>query len=368
MRDGDGIFFDGTTSARQLVSIELADELVRIRDADGMVLTEWLYADIEQKPAPQDVLRLGLRGQRTSARLEIRDPVLAAALDGRAQTVDRTGASDRRARLRISAWVVLATLSLVGIAVFVVPAVAGRLAPYVPASIERKLGDAANVQVRATLDTKKLGDRFTCGREAAEKSGRDALNALVARLSRSADLPTPIDVSVVRSNVPNAFALPGGHIYVFQGLLDKAESPDELAGVIAHEMGHVAHRDSMRSMLQGAGLSLLFGMLLGDFVGGGAVIVAGKTLIESTYSRAVESAADAYGVRLVAATGGDPQALGTILTRIDDKKYTGMHIWVDHPQAEDRARTIRNLALKSAGVTLLDADQWTALKHICAGS
>jgi Zn-dependent protease with chaperone function len=367
MRDGGGVFFDGKTSARQQVSVELADDLLRIRDSDGMVLDEWHYADVEQKPSPKDVLRLGLGGQTMLARLEIRDPVLAAAVDDRALTVDRTGAVDRKARLRVVGWTLVATLSLVAVAVFVVPDIAGRLAPYVPTGMERRLGDAVDRQVRATLDTKHLGDRLICGREGAERSGKAALDALVARLAHVADLPMPVKVEVVRREVPNAFALPGAHIYVFQGLLDKTESPDELAGVIAHELGHVVHRDGMRSVLQGAGLSLLFGMLLGDFVGGGAVVIAAKTLIDASYSRRIESAADVYGVRLVGAAGGDPTALASILRRIEGDRRPGAHIWIDHPQVEDRVRVIRQIATPAAAAALLDAEQWAALKRICAG-
>ena len=81
---------------------------------------------------------------------------------------------------------------------------------------------------------------------------------------------------------------------MFEGLIDKSESADELAGVIAHEIGHVAHRDGTRSLLQAAGLSFLFGMLLGDFVGGGAVVIGARAVLQSSYSREVESAADRY--------------------------------------------------------------------------
>jgi predicted Zn-dependent protease len=88
---------------------------------------------------------------------------------------------------------------------------------------------------------------------------------------------------VVRRDETNAMALPGGQIYVFRGLIAKADNPDEVAGVIAHEIGHVAHRDGTKAVLQGAGLSFLFGMLLGDFVGGGAVVFAVKTVLQSSY-------------------------------------------------------------------------------------
>ena len=86
---------------------------------------------------------------------------------------------------------------------------------------------------------------------------------------------------------------------MFEGLVEKSETPDELAGVIAHEIGHVAHRDGTRSILQSAGLSFLFGMLLGDFVGGGAVVIGARAVLQSSYSRDVESAADRYGVELM---------------------------------------------------------------------
>jgi predicted Zn-dependent protease len=68
----------------------------------------------------------------------------------------------------------------------------------------------------------------------------------------------------------------------------------------------VAHRDGTRSILQSAGLSFLFGMLLGDFVGGGAVVIGARAVLRSSYSREVEGAADRYGVELMNRAGGDP--------------------------------------------------------------
>jgi Zn-dependent protease with chaperone function len=79
----------------------------------------------------------------------------------------------------------------------------------------------------------------------------------------------------------NAFAIPGGHVYVFEGLIETANTPDELAGVIAHETGHVAHCDGVRALLQSAGLSFGLGMLLG---GGGAAVIGVRTVLQSSYS------------------------------------------------------------------------------------
>jgi Zn-dependent protease with chaperone function len=175
----------------------------------------------------------------------------------------------------------------------------------------------------------------------------------------------PLNAIVVRKPDANAIALPGAHIYVFQGLIAKAENADELAGVIAHEVGHIAHRDGTKSVLQAAGLSFLFGMLLGDFVGGGAVVVAARTVLQSSYSRDVEATADAYGVALMNKIGGNARALGTILTRIGGATEPGMKILMDHPETKARVAAINALSPPRSGASLLDAAEWAALKRIC---
>jgi Zn-dependent protease with chaperone function len=364
---GSGFYFDGITSARHEVTVTLTPETLLIVDNGGDDLAEWLYADVEHLPAARHVLRLGLRAEPVLARLEIHDPEFAAALDERALTVDRSGAVDRRARAWVVAWGVLATLSLVAVAVFVVPMLAVRMAPLIPAAFDRQIGDALDAQMRVMLDNRDLGDRLMCGSQPGERAGRAALDGMVARLARAADLPEPLKLAVVRRPEANAIALPGGYIYLFQGLLAKAESPDELAGVIAHEIGHVANRDGTRSVLQAAGLSLLFGTLLGDFVGGGAVVIAARTLIQSSHAREVELAADMFGARLVAGIGGDARALGAILTRIEGDRRPGARIWLDHPDVDDRVRAIAAVAPAAAGTSLLAPGEWAALQRICQG-
>ena len=363
---GIGFYFDGVTSTRHEVTVDLGLETLYLVNARGDELAQWRYADVEHLQAPKHILRLGLRDRPALARLEVHHPEFAAAIDERAVTVDRSGATDRRARMRVIALSLAATLALVGVAVFVVPELAARLTPLVPAGVEQKLGDAVNAEVRSMLDSRRLGDRLVCGSQPAERAGQAALESMVAKLSRAAPLAAPVKLSVVRRAEANAIALPGGYIYVFQGLLAKAENPDELAGVIAHEIGHVVQRDGTRSMLQGAGLSLLFGMLLGDFVGGGAVVIAAKTIIQSSYSREVEASADAFGARLVAQAGGDAAALGAILTRIEGERKPGTRIWLAHPQVQDRVRAINAIAPPKAGPPMLDAEQWAALKQICS--
>ncbi len=145
----------------------------------------------------------------------------------------------------------------------------------------------------------------------------------------------------------------------------KSETPDELAGVIAHEMGHVVHRDGTRAVLQSAGLSFLFGMMLGDFVGGGAVVIAAKTVLSSSYSGHAEAAADKYSVELMQKIEADPKALAAILSRIASDKDEGVALLRDHPETKDRIAAINKVTVDDPPKPLLTGAEWKALKAIC---
>jgi predicted Zn-dependent protease len=361
---GAGIYFDGATSARHEVLVTLAAGTLRIADRNGQPLAEWPYGEIEQLAAPDKVLRLGRLHSSALERLEIADVAFAAEIDARSAYVDRTGALQRRERISVIAWSVGATLSLVLVAYFGVPAIAARLTPLLPASVERRLGDAVDMQIRRMLDAHKSGTAFDCG----TTPGRAALDKIMNRLEAAAILPFPLRTTVVQRNEANAIALPGGRVYVFRGLIDKAENADELAGVIAHEMGHVAHRDGTKAVLQGAGLSFLFGMLLGDFVGGGAVVFAAKSVLQSSYTREAEASADAYGADLMNKAGGDAHALAAILDRIGGATEPGMKILLNHPETKARVAAINKIAAARPPSALLTAREWSALKQICAGT
>jgi Zn-dependent protease with chaperone function len=363
---GPAIYFDGVSSARHDVLVELADAALRIVAADGRAIAEWPYAELRRHASPDRVLRIGRARETALARIEVRHPHLAAEIAERAVTLDRSGSLERRTRLKVVAWSFAAMVSLVTAAIFGVPALATRIAPYVPLAVEQRLGGAVDKQILSALDTRRLGANFTCGEAASERASRAALDKLVGKLEAAAGLPMRLRVVAVRRPEPNAFAIPGGRIYLYEGLIGKAENADELAAALAHEIGHVVRRDGTRTVLQAAGLSFLFGLLLGDFVGGGAVVIAAKTVLRSAYSRKVEAAADAYGVELMRKVGGDPRALGRMLARVVSDKTNGLKILHDHPDAKDRIAAINTMAAPGASTPLLDADEWRALKRICS--
>jgi Zn-dependent protease with chaperone function len=357
-----GIYFDGESSVRREVAVVLAADAVEIASPEGEAIARWPYADLVALSSPDGLLRVAPTGTRL-ARLEVRDPALMAAIDDRAGGIDRTGAADRRARRKVIAWSLAAVASLALVAVFGIPALVVRLTPFVPYSVEQRLGSTIDNQIRAVLGGETRGKPLQCG--TATGGGAAALVKLVAPLETAAAVGMPLKIAVLDRPEVNAFALPGGYVYVFRGLIERATSADEVAGVIAHEIGHVAHRDGTRAVLQAAGLSFLFGTLLGDFGGGTAVVFATRMVLQSSYSRETETAADLYGATLMSRIGGEPRALGTLLLRIAGKPGGIANFLLDHPEATQRIAAIETIARPARPAKLLDESEWQALKQVC---
>ena len=177
-------------------------------------------------------------------------------------------------------------VSIVGLVMFAIPLAADRLAPIVPQAFERRLGDAAEVQI------KTLFGNNTCN----DAAGQKAFAKLLFGLREAADLNTSVASEVLSTSVPNAIALPGGKVILFSGLRAKAKNPDEIAGVLAHELGHLKHRDNMRNLIHDSSTSFLVGLLFGDVTGAGALVFASRRLVTSSYSRDVEQSAETFEI------------------------------------------------------------------------
>ena len=288
--EGVATYYDGATAARREVRLRFADTLEIV--FDGAVLARWPYADCRAADGGPGVARIACLSAAPLARIDTRDDATRALLKARCP---RLGAADlgRRDVAKIAFWSLAAAASLAVLAVYGVPLAAARLTPLVPASFEARLGAAVEKQVSATF-----GDR-----RCAERDGAAALDALAAKLAGAGGLSAAPPVAVLTSATPNAFALPGGHVYVLSALIDKAEDADELAGVVAHEFGHVAHRDGLRELIANGGTAFLASLLFGDVTGAGAIVFATRTLLNSARSREAETAADAFAADAMRALG-----------------------------------------------------------------
>ncbi|MFO0599248.1 MAG: M48 family metallopeptidase [Myxococcaceae bacterium] len=169
-------------------------------------------------------------------------------------------------------------------------------------------------------------------------------------------------------NTINAFATPGGRIYVYTGLLLAAENEAEVIGVVGHEMGHVVGRHSARQLVAANGLQSVIDMALGKNAGDVAKLasgLAGKTA-QLAYGRDMELEADQYGARYASGAGYDPRGLATFFEKLKAKYGdTGpvLTFFSTHPANSDRINKVteliaaENLTGKELGVANLKTVQ-----------
>ena len=153
--------------------------------------------------------------------------------------------------------------------------------------------------------------------DAAVNSYVSEVGARVAAKSPRQDLTYQFKVIDSPDEV-NAFAVPGGFIYVYTGLLKKMDDESELAGVLAHEVGHVAEKHSMEQITREMGFDYISKMLLGENTEGLAATATGlvKGLGFLHFSRAQESESDIFAINLMAQTGDNPKGLVTFLEKL----------------------------------------------------
>jgi predicted Zn-dependent protease len=172
---------------------------------------------------------------------------------------------------------------------------------------------------------------------------------------------------VVRSPIVNAFALPGRRVIVLSALIDKAPDSNAVAGVLAHEFGHVAHRDAIEMIVRESSLSLLVGVMVGDVYGGSALGGAALALTNAAHSRKAEHAADEAAVRTLNTAGIDSAGFARFfvdLAKTEGKATAGIpQFLLTHPDPGDRAAMIEREG--RPGKDAMSAEEWQALKKIC---
>jgi Zn-dependent protease with chaperone function len=346
-------FLDGTSSRRRDVFLRLADRC-EILDGED-VIASWPYADIRRADGPAGTLRTMCVSAPLLARLEIREPALAGELERRCPSLDADLPGAKGVAV-IVGWSVAALVSIVLMVLFVVPLAADRLTPLIPYAVEKRIGEVADKQVKVIFD----------GKQCENPAGMAAFRKLVDMLRQAGDVDATADAAVISNEIANAIALPGGKIYVFEGLLTKAENVDELAGVLAHELGHVKNRDGLRNLIYNGGTSFLIGLLFGDVTGSSAIIFASRELFQASHSREAERTADQTTIDVMRKLGRSPKPMGEFLLRVTGKeKGKGLALISSHPLSEDRLARMSQQDSQPTAPPLLTAAEWAALKAIC---
>lgn len=236
----------------------------------------------------------------------------------------------------LSLWLMLAVALLAG-TVFLG---ARWLAPLVPPSWEQRMVQPLLAQWRVTAQE-----------PAAARQRRVWLQALADRLRPAMQWPAdlPLTVHWLQSDVPNAFATLGGHVFIYQGLIDRVDSENALAMVLAHEMAHIRHRDPIVAL----GGGLVMGLSLQAVLGGGGLLgssgVAGEaaaTLSQLGFSRRQERAADAAALAAMQAHYGHLADTDAFFAHMLREEHSGSlpEFLHTHPDTASRMQAIRAAA------------------------
>lgn len=195
--------------------------------------------------------------------------------------------------------------------------------------------------------------------------GTAVLQKLADRLAQTSGWEHKLQIHLVNSELPNAVTFPGGHIVVFTGLIELAKSGDEVAGVLAHEVGHAVNRHSMQQLTRGLGLAALASLMTGG-AAGGAMVNYGAQIWQLSYSREAETEADLFAVATLRKAGLRNDGLVAFFRTIEAKHIGEDDIsWLGtHPATPDRIKALQDQT-SGNGQTAFTAAEWKSLTAPC---
>ena len=293
--------------------------------------------------------------------LYLKDPILIRAVRSAApheltKDLEETAATVRQMRTRHrTVWaVVLAVIGGLTLAVWLSTDVLVQWAvDRIPPEWEQRLGQSAYQDFLRQQTVIKEGPSVAAVQEI---SGR-----LIEHLPKS---PYTFEISVVKNDVVNAFALPGGYVVVFTGLLEQAKSGEEVAGVLSHEFNHVLERHGLERMVKQLGLVAVVGIIFGNQQGlSGVMKQVGTELLSLKFGRAQEIEADVTGLRLLHRARIDPAGMISFFQRLSEQEQGRVEWLSTHPMSAGRAERLKKeMALLPATLPEPFTFQWDTVQ------
>lgn len=365
-----GQFLDGLTANPFEVGFEILDvedkaELVIQHLDTGTVLARWPVNTLLSVPARKGQLRITSSRAASGARLVINGEDEVRAVHLKLPGLSEVTTSEKR-RQRRTIFISTGTLVLVALAYFFgVPLFARQIVAVMPPQWESQIGDT----VLHEFESGNYGSMRLCDSSDASLANA-ALHRFVDEVIAPYDIPFDVKLRVVHNPIENAFALPGGNVFYFSGLLAKTQTQDEFAGVLSHELGHVYHRHAMETLVSSAGTGLLVGFVLGDMTGISVAGVMMSALIDSSYSRDVEREADAFAADAARRLGFSPLGLANLLERVaaDDDASSALSLLSSHPLTSERRANLESLDTPTTEVPPFTDEEWQAIRNMCGSS
>src|SRR2546430_1228282 len=254
--DWEAAYLDGRTAARRRAGVHITRTGLDVTVPGTGPAFFWPFREIRKTQGTYagEQVRLERGGELAEALLIGDVGFLSAAGAASPEATHFHDPARRRFRVGLTFGALVAAVALaVGIYYIGIPAFAAVAAARVPVSWEDKLGSA-------------IVEHFAPPAQRCDDPARQArIDGIVAALTAKArPQPYTFRVTVVNSSIVNAVAAPGGHVILFRGLLERTDSAEELAGVLAHEVEHVLHRHVTRAIFQQASTGVLMAALVGD--------------------------------------------------------------------------------------------------------
>lgn len=255
-----------------------------------------------------------------------------------------------------------AAWSLAAVFLLGVPMAAEPIADAIPARYREQIGDISWSQVE-TL-TAQCSDSGEAERVLNDVAYRMMTASGVAQADQ-------IWIHVMDAAFPNAFALPDNSIVVTDDLIQLAEHPDELVGVIAHEIAHIEHDHIMKNVVRSVGAGIFFDVAVGGSGSGQMIAIASVNLSSLRFSRGDESDADARGLDYLEAANIDTAGLARLFDRFADQaeEHGGdiPTLLSSHPATAERAAAARARTRSGLAPSMSEAD-WRIVRSACGGS
>lgn len=353
-------YLDGRTAARHRIILTVAPEALHFVLSSGET-KQWPYDQIRQTQGAYSGEPVRL--ERGAESVVIASPALLTAIHETAPTMVQHfhNPSSRKARMRWTLCAALGTLLMVlGLYRWGIPGMAAAATPYVPLAWEEALGREVTEQLAPETRQCHDPDRL-----------RKLDQVVQALTTTRATSPYHIRLSILDTPAVNAFAAPGGRVVILRGLLEKTESPEQLAGVLAHELQHVYQRHTTRAILEQTATTFLLTTISGDLSGGLVWGLEGaRTMGTLHYSRAHETEADVEGLRMLQAARLDPAAMIAFYGIMHNgaEAHAGPPDFLStHPDMGERLAILTSLAGPPPvnAVTLLPGEDWQDIRTLC---
>jgi predicted Zn-dependent protease len=269
----------------------------------------------------------------TDDRSILKNPEIRSHLPAEIRTIGRNRARGLGVVLAVLLTFVVAGWGLLQLKDPLVGAVAKR----VPLSVEQKIGEVALRQI--TLTSSTISDQEIA----------DPLKRLLERVARGAPGSRyNFRLHVMEDESVNAFALPGGPVVLNTGLILKATSPEEIAGVLGHEIAHVTRQHSVKQLISSLGVFAIVQAMFGDVSGIAAVLIdGGANLVTMGFSRDAEREADEAGLQYLERARIDPAGMVSFFRKLREEEGASgseaLTLISTHPATAERIRTLETL-------------------------